>query len=479
MVCTTGSNYCNSSLTFSATTNHITTSGYGYDAAGDLTADGTGYGTHSFQWDAEGRMVSVDGVAGQACQPSTWTACFAYNALGQRVQKTVGTGDTVYYYYDAFGNLAKTTSAWNEYLFPGNFGKYYWNGSNWETDYTHVNPLGSSQVVTRADGTAAEYEIFFAFGGMRWGPVGGTQDVRFASMQERDLETQGWQDPLDPTPNRTYGSGMGRWFSPDPVAGDITNPQSLNRYAYVLNNPTTLTDPLGLGDCPPGTHQIGPGQCESYFTGADQLALVGPGWDEFDLMLYTACGEGGCSTGLDFAGAAIANWLSTRQNSKPPVVTNPSQTGPQQVAIGTMLAKLLAALACDPDCTSFLAQNGLDPIETLTAIIANENYGHADISSGGNSYGTAAVTTGVGAQAGIFINNEGAFFSGTASNGASMTVGPGNLPGGTAAAQAFVLLHELGHATDVLRPDAGVPKAGKQNDKDIQSHCSKTISSFK
>jgi hypothetical protein len=35
-------------------------------------------------------------------------------------------------------------------------------------------------------------------------------------------------------------------MSPDPLGGDITNPQSLNRYAYVMNNPTTLTDPLGL-----------------------------------------------------------------------------------------------------------------------------------------------------------------------------------------------------------------------------------------
>ena len=39
---------------------------------------------------------------------------------------------------------------------------------------------------------------------------------------------------------------QGRWFTPDPLGGDIMNPQSLNRYAYALNNPTTLTDPLGL-----------------------------------------------------------------------------------------------------------------------------------------------------------------------------------------------------------------------------------------
>jgi uncharacterized protein RhaS with RHS repeats len=41
-------------------------------------------------------------------------------------------------------------------------------------------------------------------------------------------------------------SAQGRWLTPDPLGGDLTNPQSLNRYAYALNNPTTLIDPLGL-----------------------------------------------------------------------------------------------------------------------------------------------------------------------------------------------------------------------------------------
>ncbi len=57
------------------------------------------------------------------------------------------------------------------------------------------------------------------------------------------------------------GFAEGRWLSPDPLGGDVTNPQSLNRYAYVMNNPTTLTDPLGLETINYGS--TGPPPCET------------------------------------------------------------------------------------------------------------------------------------------------------------------------------------------------------------------------
>ncbi len=36
-------------------------------------------------------------------------------------------------------------------------------------------------------------------------------------------------------------------MSPDPAPGNVLNPQTWNRYAYVLNDPINLRDPSGLG----------------------------------------------------------------------------------------------------------------------------------------------------------------------------------------------------------------------------------------
>jgi len=49
---------------------------------------------------------------------------------------------------------------------------------------------------------------------------------------------------------RYYAGTQGRFTSPDPLlaSGETYNPQSWNRYSYLLNNPLRLIDPTGLDD---------------------------------------------------------------------------------------------------------------------------------------------------------------------------------------------------------------------------------------
>jgi len=59
--------------------------------------------------------------------------------------------------------------------------------------------------------------------------------------KERDAESG--NDYFDA---RYYSSSMGRFMSPDPLGGHLEDPQSLNKYSYVANNPLIRTDPTGL-----------------------------------------------------------------------------------------------------------------------------------------------------------------------------------------------------------------------------------------
>jgi RHS repeat-associated protein len=46
---------------------------------------------------------------------------------------------------------------------------------------------------------------------------------------------------------RYYDSQLGRFISPDPFVQAPSDPQTLNRYSYVRNNPINLVDPSGYG----------------------------------------------------------------------------------------------------------------------------------------------------------------------------------------------------------------------------------------
>src|SRR5262249_8135235 len=44
---------------------------------------------------------------------------------------------------------------------------------------------------------------------------------------------------------RYYDPSLGRYLTPDPVSGQLTNPNSLHPYLYAYNNPLKFRDPFG------------------------------------------------------------------------------------------------------------------------------------------------------------------------------------------------------------------------------------------
>jgi RHS repeat-associated protein len=69
----------------------------------------------------------------------------------------------------------------------------------------------------------------------------GSQEKHHFTSYERDAESG-----LDYAVNRHDARSIGRFNQVDPIRGNTANPQSLNRYAYVANDPINSTDPQGL-----------------------------------------------------------------------------------------------------------------------------------------------------------------------------------------------------------------------------------------
>jgi RHS repeat-associated protein len=226
MTCTSGCANMPANLAFNVANNQINSSNYTYDLAGNLTKDSSNGTAHTYQWDAEGRVSKVD-------SGSTWT--FTYDALGDRVVWVSG-GVTSNALFDPAGNWLGVAGSY-DFVMLGSRPLLVYTTS--DTYFHHVNNIGSSTMMTAHYGNVTQDMVFYPWGDewLNWGGGG----LEFADI--------GWDDTTTGsqlTPNRLLSGNLGRWHSPDPLGGDIANPQSLNLYAYVMNDPTALIDPLGL-----------------------------------------------------------------------------------------------------------------------------------------------------------------------------------------------------------------------------------------
>jgi RHS repeat-associated protein len=216
---------------FDTSSNHIV--GMTYDALGNIISDAL----HTYTYDAENRLINVDGGA---------TAQYAYDALGRRVRKFT-TGGATEYLYDPDGHVVATrdtaAGTWrSSEVYAGD--RHLATYANGTTYFHHRDWLGSNRLTTLPDWTSTEQCTDLPFGdGLACSQTGAPPASTPFAQYERDAESQ-----LDHTWFRQYSSAQGRWTTPDPYLGSIdpSDPQSLNRYAYVTNDPVRFRDPTGL-----------------------------------------------------------------------------------------------------------------------------------------------------------------------------------------------------------------------------------------
>ncbi|HKS82506.1 MAG TPA: RHS repeat-associated core domain-containing protein, partial [Candidatus Acidoferrales bacterium] len=178
---------------------------------------------------------------------------------GLRVEKSTGTTNGTLYWRAVTGETiaesdltgSTTNSAYVEYIFFDGERIASRNGSSGAVNYYYTDQLGSIVTITDGNGTPCYEATFTPYGQEMPTSLSWTCSTNYKfTGYERDSETG-----LDYAFARYYSPRLGRFMSADPLAGDVTNPQSLNRYAYVENNPETYIDPWGFARCvkPDGT----------------------------------------------------------------------------------------------------------------------------------------------------------------------------------------------------------------------------------
>jgi len=224
--------------------------GFGYDPAGNMTSNTALSATYIY--DAENRLIWTSGDR------------YVYDGDGNRVEKCVaatsttpcptsGTNGTLYFRGMGSDTQEETDLSGNpveQYIFFNGARiarrDVTSTGATIAVHYYFSDQVGSHSVVTNAAGTALEQDIdYYPYGGVEHDYCTACVAQRYKfNGKERDTESG-----LDNFGARYDTSSLGRFMTPDwaekptsvPYA-NFGNPQSLNLYSYVQNNPATLRD---------------------------------------------------------------------------------------------------------------------------------------------------------------------------------------------------------------------------------------------
>lgn len=236
-------------LSYNIANNRINLPGWEYDMAGNQTRVQLPGGVwRRFQYDTANRLVKI-----KADDNTTVLASFTYGCDNQRlVADENGTrtyyatdGETVIAEYTESG--ASTSPLWSRsYIYFGTrlLSTLTPTGSGGAlTDYHHPDRL-STRIVTNAQNTNYVQQVTLPFGTVLPHETTDSTNRRRFTSYDRSPVTG-----FDYALNRTYDSSQGRFTQVDPIgfgASELSDPQTLNLYAYCANDPINAMDPDGL-----------------------------------------------------------------------------------------------------------------------------------------------------------------------------------------------------------------------------------------
>jgi len=295
-----------------------------YNAVGERSRRLAG-STTTYAFDMDGLLQKVGVTSGN----KQYGYAFLYDALGRRVRSTEPSGSstlTTYYMYGGgnvlftYAGTSPSTMAYTLYVYAA--GLLVFRMSPWAVKFYHQDHLGNVRLVTYWDRNAVKTDF-----AARYKPFG--EIVTSSAADPKFKYTGEWLTSVQDGTGlyylraRYYDPSVGRFLSQDPILGSLFVPQSLNRYAYVVNNPLKYTDPTGegwflaiipllaiVGILFVGTSDFG---SEDFWTG---LSVI-PGVDSIgDAALATKyCGEwlldgrgdrwGDCLAGAGFAAMPV------------------------------------------------------------------------------------------------------------------------------------------------------------------------------
>ena len=297
------------------------------------------------------------------------------------------------------------------------------------------------RVNTNSSGSNIGEQGHYPFG-TSWYKNSTTTKWQFTSY-ERDSESG-----LDYAIFRHDSSRLGRFMQPDLLGGRIANPQSLNRYAYVQNDPVNLIDPLGL----------------DIFLPSPYSACFGIGVYQGDecIPFSPAPNPTGCVDvildGVPIGSSCDNNVFFVDKDKKRKL---------EEAKKG-----LNIILSLDTECSKFFLSEGTskDPVKLLedTPIRADTTTGTIG----------AHTKQGTGPEHPIFVNLAGpAFNSSVFDKKGNLVRNPrfGSFRANTLEARITILAHELAHKVGAIPKDSDAKGGSVGNTNTILQECEKDI----